>query len=178
MRARFLNPLFAALLLILPACQAVVTRAVKTTVSPGVTLTGHEKFAVLPFHVSGYPTESVTTTSQRVANLIELALLRQGQPVILRAAFQNRLDQLKFEPPEDMDIPAALLARKVIGADIIIEGTAATAVVGVINSFKEMVYVIDARSGDLLFMTKGEGDSDTYANVAEDLAAKIKKSIH
>jgi hypothetical protein len=178
MRIRVLNLFLAGVLLILPSCQATVAPAVKTTVTPATRLTGREKFAVLPFRVSGYPADSVTAMSQRVANLVELALLREGLPVILRPAFQSRLDQLKFEPPEEADIPDALLARRVIGADIVIEGMAETAIVGVINSFKETVYVIDGRSGELLLMTKGEGDSDIYVNSAADLASKIKKSIH
>ena len=170
--------------LALASCRAV-TPAIQTTIPPYLHLTGQEKYAVLPFKVKGYPPDVTPATTLRVSSLVELALQHRGLLAIPQASFRPRLEQLQFQPPADQDIPAALLLRKMTGADIVIEGTVETAPVGVgesqytipFNSFKETIYAIDGKYGELIATTHGEGDSDIYVNCAQDLADKLKRTI-
>jgi hypothetical protein len=158
--------------------EIMVAPAIKTETQADVRLTGREKFVVLPFKVTGYPPEEITHMSQRLGDLVELALQRQGLPIIPRISIEKKLEQLQFQPPDDLDIPSALLMHRLAGADIVVEGIAQTATVEVLNSFQETIYAIDAKSGNLLLTTHASGDSDIYSDAAQDLVDKIRQTIH
>lgn len=164
------------LVLLLPSC-ASVTPAVQTNRIPHLKLSGLEKFAVLPLRVWGYRPEETLNTSHRISDFVEFALAREGLGVIQRPTFEKTLEQLKYQPPVDMDAASAKLLRTLTGADIVVEGVASTTTVGVLNAFKETLYALDARTGELLLLTTGEGDSDIYFQCAHDLAKKIRKAV-
>lgn len=151
--------------------------AIQAEMAPDILLKGAERVAVLPFRIVGYSDGDIPDVVGRTAQLVEIAVMREGFPVVLQASFADILRNLRYTPAITADVPSARILAEMTGADLVIEGSAETVRVGVLNTFRQTLYAIDPKAGRVILTVTGEGDSQTYLNCARELAQKLRKAV-